>query len=87
MKDKHPLSISVIYVKILKHFLKPAGGNSSNFHFAKTKFGHNVVGCINNKAITPELFLVHYDPLWFMARDHEFFSNTGTTPVSTPRCG
>ncbi len=82
-KDKTPtLSIPVIYVKeILRSSLTNGlqGAMASIYITAKIKFGHNVIGYINNKATYTIILGAHYDHLGYGEDHNSLYS--GTTPM------
>ena len=82
-KDKTPqLSIPVIYVKdLLRNTLIQdlQAVTVAISISAKTKFGHNVIGYINNKATNTIILGAHYDHLGY-GEDHNSLY-TGTTPM------
>ncbi len=82
-KDKTPtLSIPVIYGKgILRNNLTQGlqAATLSVSISAKIKYGHNVIGYINNKATNTIILGAHYDHLGY-GEDHNFLY-TGSTPM------
>ena len=82
-KDKTPtLSIPVIYVKYLLRKILTNALKISTLAInvtAKTKFGHNVIGYINNKATNTIILGAHYDHLGYGEDHNSLYS--GTTPM------
>jgi len=82
-KDKTPtLAIPVIYVKDILRSNLNSSLKSATLTInvtAKTKFGHNVIGYINNKATNTVILGAHYDHLGY-GEDHNSLY-TGTTPM------
>ena len=82
-KDKIPtLSIPVIYVKdLLRNTLTQdlQAVTLSIAIKAKTKFGHNVIGYINNKAANTIILGAHYDHLGYGEDHNSLYS--GSTPM------
>jgi len=82
-KDKAPqLSIPVIYVKDLLRSSLTQGLQAAALAVsvtAKTKFGHNVIGYINNKGANTIILGAHYDHLGY-GEDHNSLY-TGSIPM------
>jgi len=82
-KDKTPqLSIPVIYVKDLLRNTLTQDLQAVTVEIsisAKTKFGHNVIGYINNKATNTIILGAHYDHLGY-GEDHNSLY-TGNSPM------
>ena len=82
-KDKTPrLSIPIIYVKdLLRNTLTEdlQAVTLSIAITAKTKFGHNIIGYINNKAANTIILGAHYDHLGY-GEDHNSLY-TGSIPM------